>query len=403
MERHIFSNGIKLYYVGIKENISSFCIGFNSGALVEEENELGLAHAVEHMLFKGTKKRNEKEINTICDEVFGFHNAMTNYPYAIYYGTTLSCDFEKGFEVYADIILNPTFPNEGFREEMNIILEELNEWKDDPYQDCEDELFFNAFSKRRIRYPIIGREPDIKNINLKKIKDFYNKHYAPSNCVITVASSLDYNKVIEIVDKYFSSWKKDYNYHEECSYEMNNPIVCNKHRKDLNGAKIEYLFPMHFLSQEEIFALKVFSAKFGEGLSSILYDEIRTKKGLVYDITSKVKDEKGIKLFTIRLGTSEKNIENAIEIIEQNIEKVKNSKDVFTVSNINKIMNNIYLKNELAIERSIELCKKYTTNEIMYNSPFTNFHVLKGEINEGKILEVINKVLKNPTIQVLRP
>lgn len=156
MKKHIFNNGVQLYYVKREGNISSFCIGFNAGALVENKDNRGIAHAVEHMVFKGTKTRNEDEINKMLDRIFGFNNAMTNYPYAIYYGTTLSSDFNKGFQLYSDILINPTFPKEGFKEEIHVILEELKEWKDDAYQECEDELFYNAFKKRRIKDLIIG-------------------------------------------------------------------------------------------------------------------------------------------------------------------------------------------------------------------------------------------------------
>lgn len=98
MRHYKLKNGIDIQYIKREGNISSFCIGFNAGALVEKENEYGLAHVVEHMVFKGTQNRTEEEINKLCDETFGFHNAMTNYPYVIYYGTTLSCDFKKGLK-----------------------------------------------------------------------------------------------------------------------------------------------------------------------------------------------------------------------------------------------------------------------------------------------------------------
>lgn len=403
MEKYIFNNGIKLNYIKREGNLSSFCIGFNAGALVEEENEIGLAHAAEHMLFKGTTKRNEKEINEICDSTFGFHNAMTNYPYVVYYGTTLSSDFEKGFEVYSDIILNPTFMEEGFQEEIDIILEELKEWKDDPYQDCEDELFLNAFNKRRIKELIIGKEEDIKSITMQDIKRFYNKHYAPSDCIITVVSSLDFQEILEIVKKYFEDWEKEYIFKEKALYEANNKGTFNKTRKDLKGSKIQYCFPIDFLKEEEVNLLRIFNVKFGEGTSSILYDEMRTKKGLVYDIGSSLKNEKGIKLFTIKLGASEKNIGKAIDIINENIEKVKTSKEIFTEDNIMNIIKNINLKEELAVERSIEFCKKATTHEIMYNSTYDPMERLNGDIDEDKILKTAKKVLNNPAIQILRP
>ncbi|MCY6372282.1 M16 family metallopeptidase [Clostridium ganghwense] len=404
MIEYKLSNGIDIQYIKRNGNISSFCIGFNAGALVEKENEFGLAHAVEHMVFKGTQNRTEEEINKLSDEIFGFHNAMTNYPYVIYYGTTLSCDFKKGFEIYSDIILNPIFSKEGFKEEMDVILEELKEWKDEPYQECEDELYYNSFNSRRIKELIIGNEKSIKNIRLGDIKRFYKEHYAPQNCVISVVSSLEFEEVLQIANEYFNAFNNDYTYIHKEKYEDNNEGVFHKIRKDLNGAKIEYCFPIDMLNEEEIKLLKIFNFIFGEGTSSILYDEIRTKNGLVYDISSSIKNESGIKLFTIKLGTSIHNINKAIELINHKIEEIKGIKGIFNKKNISKIIKSLNLKKELSIERSIQLTKQLTTHKIMYNSIDNVFNEFSNlEINEEKILRVINKILKSPSIQVLRP
>ncbi|OOB75873.1 peptidase M16 [Clostridium haemolyticum] len=405
MKKHIFNNGVQLYYVKREGNISSFCIGFDAGALVENKYNRGIAHAVEHMVFKGTKTRNEDEINKMLDRIFGFNNAMTNYPYAIYYGTTLSSDFNKGFQLYSDILINPTFPKEGFKEEIHVILEELKEWKDDAYQECEDELFYNAFKKRRIKDLIIGDKKSIENITLSDIKNFYDKHYAPQNCVISVVSSMEFQEILKIVDDNFGEWKNNYNFKYKDIYEKNVPGVFCKIRNDINGAKIQYCFPIHNLSNEEIKALKIFNFKFGEGTSSILFDEIRTKNGMAYDISSSIKNEKGIKLFMITLGTSVDKIEKAIELINKSIYSIKSIEGTFNEDNIKDIVKSINLKKELALEKSIEVCKKITTNKIMFNSVDDVFDEFMKDIliDEEKIIDTACKVLKNPTIQILKP
>ena len=116
------------------------------------------------MLYKGTKTRSEEEINRLSDEIFGFSNAMTNYPYVIYYGTTLAGNLDKGLELYSDIIQNPALGEAGFRCEMNVISEELREWADDLTQLCEDKLFGNCFKSRRLRERIIGTMESIQKL-----------------------------------------------------------------------------------------------------------------------------------------------------------------------------------------------------------------------------------------------
>lgn len=402
MKKINIKNGIKLIYEKRKNYITSFCIGFNAGALMENKDELGLAHVVEHMIFKGTNKRDEMQINMALDEVFGFNNAMTNFPYSIYYGTTLSEDFEKGFEIYSDIILNPTFPIKGFKEEIDIICEELREWKDDNFQLCEDEMLNNAFEHRRIKTCIIGEEVNIRTFTVEDIKRFYNKFYTPRNCTISVVSSLDFDEVQSIVNKYFENWntknfeiKKDF-------YEKNKAGKFVKKTAGIQGAKIQYCFPIDKLDHKEITALKIFNLKFGEGTSSILYDKIRTENGLAYDVYSYIKNEAGIKLFTICMGTAKENVDKAIEITNNLIFNIDKIKATFTENEIKNVVNRLKLKRELKIERSIELSKELTTSEIMYGHQENfNEQEILGKVGLEEIYGVIDKVLVSPTIQVL--
>ena len=103
---------------------------------LRDGKKYGIAHATEHMIYKGTKNRSEEDINKELSQIFGFQNAMTNFPYVIYYGTLLGEDFKKGIELFSDIIINPSFENKGFKEEMDVIIEELREWDEDLEQYC---------------------------------------------------------------------------------------------------------------------------------------------------------------------------------------------------------------------------------------------------------------------------
>lgn len=395
-------NGIKLRYEYRQNDITSFCIGFKAGALMESKWELGLAHVVEHMIFKGTKKRNELQINVALDEIFGFNNAMTNFPYSIYYGTTLSENFEKGFEIYSDIILNPSFPKQGFNEEIDIICEELREWKDDNLQLCEDELLKNAFESRRINSCIIGEEDTVRSFSLESIKNFYRRFYVPSNCVISVVSSLDFESVQNIAEKYFENWNGKSIQLKKEFYEKNKPGKFITKKAGIQGAKIQYCFPIDKLDDKELIALRVFNLKFGEGTSSILFDKIRTQTGLAYDVYSYIKNEAGIKLFIICVGTSNGNIDKTIAIINNLLLSLECFQNIFTKDDIIKVINSIKLKTDLRFERSIELSKELATSEIMYGQQkiYSQQKILEG-ISCEDIFKTIKKVLVSPTIQVL--
>lgn len=400
MEEFILDNGIRLICVRRAGLLTSFCIGFNAGALEEEGFNLGTAHAVEHLVFKGTARRSERQINDEMDSYFGFNNAMTNYPYAIYYGTVSSEDFDKGFELFSDILMNPLFPFEGFDEEIRVILEELRDWKEDPTQRCEDILFSNCFSRRRIKELIIGNEASVRNITLDEIKAFYRKYYCPENCVITVVTSLDPQNIYKYINKVMGNWSSGAKPEIYTEYE-NNRSEIYRAEYGSESAKLQLCYDIHELDAGELACLYCFNMEFGEGTSSMLYDEVRTRKGLAYEVSSTIKNERGIKLFSIQLSTSKDNVDNAQEIIQYCVEKAR-GRNWAEHGVVQRARRRLRLKDGLAAERSVELCKRMTVNQLMHGDfkfgldGFYEYTVDGKEVNR-----IVKKVLQNPSIQIL--
>lgn len=406
MQLYELSNNIKLIYEYKQGGLTSFCIGFNAGAIEEENDEIGIAHAVEHMVFKGTDTKTEDEINRMCDDIFCFNNAMTNYPYVIYYGTTLSSDFRKGIELYSDILINPSFPEESFSEEMNVIKSEFRDWKSDTDQYVEDELLYNAFSKRRIKNLIIGSENDIDSITKEKLKAFYDKYYNPDNCVISVVSSCSFGQVKKIIEEFFLPWQKNNEKFmiKDTYYEKNNSGLFMKRKMDIESTKIKYCFDIHELSREKTDALHIFNMSFGVGTSSFIYDEIRTKAGLAYEVYSEIKEERGIKLFYITLGTSGQYADKAVNIINDTIRKAKNMDEYFSSERIAINTRRIFMQDAIKFEKSLILCNMLTTRFLMFgkNYMYRNYDRMKN-INRDVIMETVNEVLEKPAVQIVCP
>ncbi|WP_082174053.1 M16 family metallopeptidase [Clostridium niameyense] len=402
MDKIILKNGMTFLYKKNTGNITSLCIGFNAGALEENEFSFGTAHAVEHMVSKGTLKRSEQEINNLADSIFGFENAMTNYPYVVYYGSLLKEDFEKALDFYSDMLINPAFNEQAFKEEMEIILEELKEWKEDNYQYCEDTLLKNVFKKQRIKELIIGNEKSVKNIKLIEVKEFYYKYYTPKNCVISVVSSIEIDVIESLIEKYFKDFKREFNDLQKVNYEKTNSNKYINYKKGIEGAKILYSCAIEDLNKKEIEALKIFNEEFGCGTSSMLFNEIRTKRSLAYDVGSLVKNERGIKLFNFYVSTSKDKVDVVLKTLEDLIEDAKNINGYFTQDKIESIVKNIKLKVGIRHESSIRLAMDMTVYELMYKSNIDNEFEYIKKINEQYIKGVISKVLEKRNIQILK-
>lgn len=406
MKKFVLDNGVRFIYKYREGEITSFSIGLEAGANSEDGYNLGVAHALEHMVFKGTKTKSEDEINKDCDRLFGFNNAMTNFPYVIYYGTTTNDDFYEGLRFYGDIILNPSLKETGFKEEISVILEECREWKEDLDQLCEDEVFYNSFSKRRIKEIIIGTEESIKNITIDELKRFYNEFYISTNLVVSVVTSIPledvYDKIYEVFGKITKKVNKKLPLN--ITYEDNKKGTFEKEILGFKGSKIIFAYDISHLNIEEIEALKLFNMWFGEGVSSKLYDEIRSKNGLAYDVGSYIKNEKGIKEFIIYCSSSKENILKVSHLIKRVKRKSLEFSKIISHENFNLLKKRLKLKRALDLEKSIVLANRLTIYEIMYS----DCSILEDELLEKIFVDIdlvektINKILKEDTIQILK-
>ncbi|MGL5379143.1 M16 family metallopeptidase [Clostridium sp.] len=403
MKDCILNNGLRLIYKKSTSDLTSISISIDAGAATDGD-KLGIAHATEHMVYKGTLKRSESEINKELSEVFGFQNAMTNYPYVIYYGTLLSSDFELGIELFSDIILNPTFKAEGFKEEMDVIIEELNEWDEEVEQLCEDKLFYNAFNDIRIKHPIIGTKETLKNISLEDIKEFYNKRYIPSNSSIAIVTALEFEEVVNIVSSYFNKWKTSSENKTLEKIETLKEGYYEDHREGINTVKVEMIFPISDLNKDEIVKLRIFNEYFGEGVNSILYDTLRTKNGLIYDVITKIAYEKHINLYKITFSTSNENLNKSISLVKDCINKLYKNELGINEDEIKKYIKTLKLKRLFREEQSIIIAKELST----YNTMFGDYKVYSDEFNgienfkANEIMEVAKKILKSSAIQVIK-
>ncbi|MEW9937079.1 M16 family metallopeptidase [Clostridium butyricum] len=405
MKEIILDNNLKLIYKHSESELTSICISLNAGAGIEVE-KMGVAHAVEHMVYKGTKTKSESQINEQLSSIFGFQNAMTNYPYVIYYGTLLNEDLNSGVELFSDILLNPEFDEKGFKEEMEVIKEELDEWDEEIEQFCEDKLFYNLFNKRRIKNPIIGTKESLDNLTVTDLKRFYEENYFPENTSISVITSIDFNSVKEIIDKYFGMWKSKVisrnSYVNNIEYEKidASKIQITK-RQGIKNAKVQMIFQLDKLNFKELNAFRLFNQYFGEGVNSVLFDALRTKNSLVYDVITRISNENYIKMYKITFTTSKENVNKAVELV-MNLIKEINLKDELGIR-LESLIKSYKLKRLFREEQSIILAKELAT----YDTMFGDYKIYENElgkideITEVDILNSAKKVLNNSAVQVV--
>ncbi|MGL5633598.1 MAG: M16 family metallopeptidase [Sarcina sp.] len=403
MIKETLSNGVRFVYKYREGVHTSFCIGLEAGANMESDGNIGVAHALEHILFKGTKQYGENYINRRLDELFAMNNAMTNFPYVIYYGVAATEDFREGFDLYSDIVLNPAFNEEGFEEELSVIKEESRQWREDSEQLCEDLLLESAIKGSRISRTIIGDEKHIDNITMKKIKDFYNRFYVSENMVVTIIGSLDYEDAKKIVENKFGQIIKRSLNKPIINERIFNSGIYKKFKLNNDSCKIQAIYDIENLSLQDRTLLIIFNMLFGEGVSSVLYDEIRTKKGLAYEVYSQVKWEKGISLYKIVINTSKDNKNEVIKTLSDIERSIDDIIQRLTKEQFEKLLKRYKLKLSLEVERGIILTNRSTIYEILFedNNYVEETLNFEADVNIEYVKELIKKVFSKKAIMIL--
>lgn len=398
-------NGIKLVSIKKDTKLVSINAAIKVGSLFEKKDEKGISHFIEHMLFKGTIKRNNEILNSELEELGGEYNAYTEYNSTVYTVTALGEELEPALDLISDMLINSSFPEEEIEKEREVILSELRSSNDDVEEYSFKKINEIAFKNSPLKHEIIGEEKTIKKITKKDLVNFYNKYYIPNNFCISIVSSFDHETIEKLVEKYFEFWiYKDLS-HPEVPVEKNKAILKKTYKKDIEQSSIVYLYTFHKLTRMEELALKILEHKLGSSTNSILFREVRENQGLAYEIYSELNTTKNIKTLYIYTSVREENVDETIRTINNTIDRIINKDIVFdekTISLMKKI-----LKTAVAstIEDSTEI-GNYILHQIVDEEPLFQFVDDMEKINLVKaenLYSVAKKVFYDPTIHIVLP
>ncbi|MBN7576214.1 peptidase M16 [Clostridium sp. 2-1] len=404
VKRHTLENGLEVITIKKDTQIASINIGVKVGALYENMKEKGISHFIEHTLFKGTINRTGEELNDELEALGGEYNAYTDYDVTVY---TISClmeEFKKATELLADMIVNPTFDKNEIEKERGVILSEIRMSKDD----IEDFSFKNvnklAFNKSALKYEVTGLEENVSGFTRKKLISFYKRYYAPQNSLITMVSPLEHDEAINLVKNYFSQWEGQKPEPINIIIEKNKETTGISYKKDIEQSTIVYLYTFNDLEKSNELPLRILNHRLGESSNSLLFREIRENRGLAYDIYTHLEITNNIKTLYVYTAVSEENIDEAKAAIDETIKNVVEGKIQIGDRDLN-IMKKVHKTAVIStLEDSSELCN-YMLHQALEGEDIFEFVKDMDRLNMLDILkinEVGKKVLKEPTIHILK-
>lgn len=333
---YTLKNGLRVVTEKISESNSiSVGVMIKNGSRNESLELNGISHFIEHMFFKGTKKRKSKDIVEDIENVGGQINAFTSKEATCYYVKNLYTHLELSLEILSDMILNSVFSVEEIEREKGVVIEEINMGEDSP-EDVLDDLNSKAcYGENPLSYPILGTIEKVKSIRREDILNFIKEKYTPQNTVISVCGKFDDKELKELIEKYFSNWNSDSNYvptYENCE------IQTGTYYKDKDIEQLHVILGLKGLPQgdEHGYALTLLSNVFGGGASSILFQEVREKLGLCYSIYCYPQPFQNAGSLSIYAGLGKNYGEKALEVILKEINKFTKEGITDDKLNINK-------------------------------------------------------------------
>ena len=321
-------NGVRVILAPMKSTKTvAVLVMVGTGSKNENEKNRGISHFLEHMFFKGTKKRpTALDISKELDGIGGIYNAFTGKEYTGFWAKVDNKHYDVALDVISDILLNSKFDSAEIEREKGAILEELNMYLDNPIMHIPD-LFENLLYKNQpLGYDEIGNRKTISSVIKKDFVDYYKKHYTGQNIVIAVAGNFNEKKIKNKIKKYFNITKKSAA--KKCSKtydEQKRPAALIEYKKT-DQTHLCLGVRGYNISHKDKYVLNILSVVLGGNMSSRLFISVREKKGLAYYIHTSAETYKDVGYLVAQSGVNNEKCLEAIKIILDEFKKVKEEK-----------------------------------------------------------------------------
>lgn len=314
VQKKVLKNGLTVLVLPV-HNIPkvSLQLWYNVGSKDEKTAEKGIAHLIEHMIFKGTEKLSETDINIVSHMLSGSINAFTSYDYTGYLFNFPTHHWQEALPIMADCMQNTAFKEDHLSSEMKAVIQELKMYKDDYQMSMVEELISTIFADHPYHYPIIGFKQDLWSVHGKDLKKFYKKHYAPNNATLVVVGDVRPEQAFKLVEEYFGDIPALEGYKKEELF-FHKDIVSKSVTlyRDVQQPLEAVVFVVPGIKNRQEHVLEIASWILGAGKSSRLYTKLVDELQLVTSLSTSYWDLFDHALFFIMYEP--KNIEDSAKI-----------------------------------------------------------------------------------------
>lgn len=313
-------NGLKILTVERPETETvSLGVWVNTGSAFETQDINGISHFVEHMVFKGTKKRNSLQISEDIENVGGQTNAYTSREFTVFYAKMLKNDIELATDVLSDLVMAPTFDMTEMTKEKDVVIQEIKQTYDDPSDIVFDYFQNTAFQNQPVGMSILGSEEKVRSFNDESLRQYMHHNYAADNIIVAAVGHLNHEAFVKMVEERMADLQPKSDFVRAKQIYTGGNFVENR---EIEQAHVLIGFPSVSYHSEQYYHASIMSTILGGSMSSRLFQEIREKRGLVYSVYSFSNAHLQSGLFGVYAGLNAEEIRQYIPVVSDELKKI---------------------------------------------------------------------------------
>ena len=342
---------------------ASLGVWIGAGSRDEAPDEHGISHLLEHMAFKGTTRRNARQIAEAIEAVGGDLNAATSVESTAFYARVLKADVPLALDVLSDILSDPTFDADELRREQNVIVQEIGATEDAPDDLVFDRLQETAFPKQPVGRSILGTPDSVRSFTAAHIRAYLARNYRGPDMLVAAAGAVEHKQIVEEVEKRFASFVGPAGPAPEPAHFRGGTRV---ETRDLEQVHIALALQGLPVRDEALYSLQVFTSVLGGGMSSRLFQEVREKRGLCYTIQAFHMPYADTGLFGLYAGTDEADSPELMRVV---IDQIANTTETLNETEVNRAKAQMKAGLLMALESSEARVGQLARQMLAYGRP----------------------------------
>ena len=319
---HTLSNGLRIIHAPNQSAVAYCGFAVDAGTRDEADHEQGMAHFVEHLLFKGTKKRHAWHILNRMENVGGDLNAYTNKEETIVYSAFLAEHFPRAVELLADIVFHSTFPQQEIDKEVEVIIDEIQSYEDSPSELIFDDFEELLFPNHPLGRNILGKPDLLHQFKSEDALRFTSRYYRPENVVFFVQGNVDFKRVVRLVERATADVAPSTESYSRRRPDLYVPRSLTLHR-DTHQAHVMIGSRGYDAHDEKRTALYLLNNILGgPGMNSRLNVSLRERSGLVYNVEANLTSYTDTGVFCIYFGTEHNHVDRCIRLVKKELKRL---------------------------------------------------------------------------------